>query len=219
MAKIIIGIIAQMNQSATCSIIDNQIKQAIFENGGIAIGIIAPVPRTSKTDLTPKEKAYLIEQIQLCNGLIFQSNESSFYETWIAKYAYDHNIPTLGINHGQHILIKALGGSIFKLSEPNKHKQPAKLYTHSLIINPQSKFYKIIGQEKIMVNSNHTYTVGACPLLEKVAFCEDGLCEVIESKNKSFYLGVQFNPEILYAKEPSINRLFQSFLSNCHHTK
>ena len=69
MAKLIIGIIAQMNQNTPHSIIDNQINQAIFENGGVAIGIIAPfsVSHSSKENLTPKEKAYLIEQIQLFN--------------------------------------------------------------------------------------------------------------------------------------------------------
>ena len=44
----------------------------------------------------------------------------------------------------------------------------------------------------------------------KVAFCEDGYPDVIESKDKDFYIGVRFHPEDLYHKDYNINKIFQA---------
>lgn len=66
-----------------------------------------------------------------------------------------------------------------------------------------------------MVNSLHTNTIGECPKLDKVAFCEDGYVDVIESKDKDFYIGVRFHPEDLYSKDKKINHIFERFIEIC----
>ena len=54
-----------------------------------------------------------------------------------------------------------------------------------------------------------------CPLLDKVAFCEDGYPDVIESKDKKFYIGVRFHPESLYKKDKNMNTIFKEFINAC----
>ena len=66
-----------------------------------------------------------------------------------------------------------------------------------------------------MVNSLHSNSIDNCPKLNKVAFCEDGYPDVIESKDKDFYIGVRFHPEDLYHKNSKINNIFKVFINTC----
>lgn len=136
------------------------------------------------------------------------------YEFIIAKYCYENNIPVLGICAGQNAIAEALGGFICRISNPEKH-YASRDYVHSIKIDKNSKFYSIIGKEEIMVNSLHTNTIDTCPNLDKVAFCEDGYADVIESKDKDFYIGVRFHPEDLYKKDDNINNIFKNFIQEC----
>ncbi len=52
-------------------------------------------------------------------------------------------------------------------------------------------------------------------MLNKVAFCGDGYTDVIEAKNKKFYIGVRFHPESLYTKDEKMNSIFKKFINTC----
>lgn len=67
----------------------------------------------------------------------------------------------------------------------------------------------------MQVNSRHKRTIKECPNLDKVAFCEDCYPDVIESKNKTFYIGVRFHPESLYKIDEIYNRIFEAFVNAC----
>ena len=96
----------------------DEIKQAIFDNNGIAIGIILPkdekidVSDKWKNNLSENEYNNLITQINLCDGIVIQGGGAcDNYEMIVAKYCYDNNIPTLGICCGQNVMVRALGGT------------------------------------------------------------------------------------------------------------
>jgi len=107
--KVIIGIVSKHNPTNTgCekTSITDATKQAIFDNGAIAIGILPTQHEIYykgndniwEDNLTEKEKKDLLSQIQLCDGIILQGGrEMDNYEFIIAKYCYDNNIPILGI--------------------------------------------------------------------------------------------------------------------------
>lgn len=152
----------------------------------------------------------------MCDGIIFQGGaESDNYECVVAKYCYENNIPTLGICCGQNIIARAIGGTTYKIDNPEKHMQMSKQYVHNIKIDKTSKFYKIVNKEEIMVNSRHKRTIKECPKLDKVGFCEDGYADVIEAKDKDFYIGVRFHPESLYKIDKNMNNIFKSFISAC----
>ena len=67
----------------------------------------------------------------------------------------------------------------------------------------------------MQVNSRHKRAIKDCPKLDKVAFCEDGYPDVIESKNKTFYIGVRFHPESLYQIDEKHNMIFKEFIKVC----
>lgn len=84
--------------------IRDEVKQAIFDNGGICIGILLPkdeiydVGDSWDNNFNEIEYENLISQISLCDGIIFQGGAAcDNYEMIIAKYCYENDIPTLGI--------------------------------------------------------------------------------------------------------------------------
>ena len=105
--KPIIGIVSKhllKDETRPNMFIRDEIKQAVFDNGGIAIGVI--LPKNEKIDVEDKwennlnniEYDNLISQINLCDGILFQGGGAcDNYEMIIAKYCYDNNIPALGI--------------------------------------------------------------------------------------------------------------------------
>lgn len=224
--NVIIGIVSKHNpKNSGCekTYITDATKQAIFDNDAIPIGILPPKleinykgnANTWEDDLNEKERSNLIAQINLCDGIILQGGlEMDNYEFIIAKYCYENNIPILGICAGQNAIVKALGGTSFQINNPEKHNV-SRDYIHNIKINKNSKFYSIIESEDLMVNSLHSNSIDNCPKLNKVAFCEDGYPDVIESKDKDFYIGVRFHPEDLYHKDYNINKIFQAFIATC----
>ena len=226
--RVIIGIVSkhfERKEQRPNLFIRDEIKQAIFDNGAVAIGIILPKNEKNNIEgkndkwnnnLIPLEYDNLISQIQLCDGIIFQGGAAcDNYEMIVAKYCYDNDIPTLGICCGQNVLVRALGGTTYKIPNPEKHNLPDQNHVHNLTIDKTSQFFNIVKKDNIMVNSRHTRDIDKCPLLDKVGFSTDGYAEVVESKNKKFYIGVRFHPESLYKIDKNINNIFESFIECC----
>lgn len=228
--NVVIGIVSKhprSNQtSRPCSLIQDEVKQAIFDNGAIAIGILPPAKSITfandnwEDQLSNKEMEDLIKQIDLCDGLILQGGlETERYECWIAKYAYEKDIPILGICAGQNNLVRALSGTTYQIPNPEQHDVSFHDYVHSVVIKESSKFYSIVKRNSMKVNSMHRRAIDECPLLDKVGFCEDGYPDVVESPDKDFYIGVRFHPESLYQKDEAMNRIFLGLIESCWKNK
>lgn len=225
MKKVIIGIITKhfresVDHFKNTYIVDNT-KQAIFDNGGIAIGILPScfdknqASNDWKDSLTLEEKENIIEQINLCNGIILQGGgRSEEYECFIAKYCYEHDIPCFGICAGKNNMVRAVGGKILRFENIEAHKSSEE-YVHDITIHKDSLLYKIIGKERIKVNSRHKRYTSDPSILQCSSFSDDGVIESVEDKNKKFYLAVQFHPESLYRTDKNMNNLFKYFINIC----
>ena len=228
--KPIIGIVSKYvrsNNTRENALIRDEVKNAIIENGGIAIGILSPqvdIKFFSCKDkehfddlLSEEEKKDFITQINMCDGIVLQGGVNSMkYESWIAKYTYDHDIPTLGICGGQNAMVRGVGGTIKRIDNVEKHNQKWVDEVHDVYINKNSKFYKIVKCEKMNVNSRHKKTIAnPSEKYDLVGVCEDGYFDVIEAKNKRFNIGVRFHPESLYKKYETHNAIFKAFIDAC----
>ena len=120
MEKPIIGIVskhyATYQSIRTDTFIRDEVKQAIWDNGGIAIGILPTELKINycgdkwEDCLSKEEKENLITEIKLCDGIILQGGvETDNYEIIIAKYCYDNDIPILGICAGQNATFSSIG--------------------------------------------------------------------------------------------------------------
>lgn len=225
--KPIIGIVSKhekIKNERQVALISDEVKNAIFANGGIAIGILASENEVNFVNgednfpifFTQDEKENIIEQIKLCDGIIFQGGKfSEKYESWIARYTFDNDIPTLGICAGQNTMIRGVGGTTKKITNIKKHNQKWKDEVHFVFIE-KSKFYNIVKCEKMVVNSRHDKVISNPTSNYKIAgVCDDGYFDVLEAPNKTFNIAVRFHPESLYKKYKEHNDIFVSFIEAC----
>jgi putative glutamine amidotransferase len=117
----------------------------------------------------------------------------------------------------------AFGGSLIQdiaaqLDSPLRHRAagPATRLAHAVRISPKSLLRRIVGRERIRVNSSHHQSVKrVAPSFVASAVASDGVIEAVESGNPAhhpFLLGVQWHPEFLYDRHEIHQRLFTAFL-------
>ena len=186
--------------------ISNDIRYSINKNGGLVLGIL---PQTSED---------LLYFVNKCDGIILQGGISSHnYEEYIAKYCYDNDIPLLGICAGYNNIIRGLGGLATRIDNVEVHDRPDLTYAHEcIVIDKESLLYSIVKEDKFMVNSVHTYVGSKIPSqLSVVAISSDNQIEVIEAKNKEFYMGIKYHPELLVDIDKKQDNIFKDFLDAC----
>ncbi|GER90400.1 gamma-glutamyl-gamma-aminobutyrate hydrolase [Dictyobacter vulcani] len=143
-------------------------------------------------------------------------------ELYLARWAWQEDMPTLGICRGMQLMNISLGGNLYQdldtgyegdlLKHANWHL-PRNEIIHSVTIAPDSRMRQILGVDKILVNSLHHQAIkqpGKGVVTSGLA--EDGIVELIEIPERSFMLGTQCHPEELYADNPVWSRLFRSFV-------
>lgn len=150
------------------------------------------------------------EIIDFCDGIIFPGGANiNNLDYKLIEYLYEIDKPTLGICLGMQIMGKTFNGKNRIKIENEKHNSDNQ-YVHNIIIKKDSLLYKIIGEEKIKVNSRHRNAIPYTNL-DCVAYSEDNVLEAIEDKDKKFFLGVQWHPESLIEDVYS-NKLFDYFI-------
>jgi putative glutamine amidotransferase len=88
-------------------------------------------------------------------------------------------------------------------------------YVHSITIDEQSKLYKIIDTNHIMVNSRHNEMI-VNPLDVKVVGYSDQVIEAIEKEEALFLLGVQWHPEDMVKYDESSSKIFNALFQACY---
>lgn len=150
------------------------------------------------------------EIIDFCDGVISPGGSKIYdIDYQIIQYLYEIDKPTLGICLGMQIMGKLFNGKVRTEIEDGKHCKEEE-YVHNIIIKKDSLLHKIIGEEKIKVNSRHMKQIPYTDL-DCVAYSEDNVLEAIEDPNKKFFMGIQWHPESLMEDKYS-NRLFDYFI-------
>ncbi|KJS88878.1 MAG: hypothetical protein JM58_00195 [Peptococcaceae bacterium BICA1-8] len=226
----IIGITAGFNNSEERHFLRDYYVQAIESLGGIPV--ILP-----SVDIRLVEKMY-----NLVDGLVFSGGSDidpgffgespqrgineitpirDKFELYLAKKALVGTKPVLGICRGIQLLNVAAGGNINQdidgiTRQEHDQKAPKWAPFHEVEILGGSLLSKIIGKNKIKVNSFHHQSVKDLGLgLQKVAWSEDGLIEAIESSNpERVIIGVQWHPECSWNRDEASRSLFE-FLISC----
>ncbi|MBQ3502933.1 MAG: gamma-glutamyl-gamma-aminobutyrate hydrolase family protein [Clostridia bacterium] len=231
--KVIIGLVAkhkEIDKKRTLVYICDEIKDVLFKNNAIGIGIVPSMKNIILVDqeneveiynnlenlFTQQEKQNMISQINLCDCIILSGGSNSdAYEMWVAKYCYNNDIPILGICAGHNNLIRGIGGKTKKVANPEIHNQPDVDYVHSIKIDKSSNFYNFVNTENMKVNSRHKNMIDKINNLTVAAYDEYGNIEVTEDKTKRCFLGMRFHPESLYLKDKLHNQIFKKFIDIC----
>ena len=142
-------------------------------------------------------------------------------ELALMRGALQRNQPLLGICGGQQLLAVVLGGSLIQHipdSVPNAlpHEQPNPRHEpgHQVAIRPGTLLHRIVGTERMDVNSSHHQAVrDPGPRAVVNATAADTVIEGIENPALRFCLGVQWHPEFLI--NSGDRRLFDALIGSC----
>lgn len=219
----IIGIVGRLYSGESNIICVEKIRIAVTKFWGIPL-LILPIYKeelSCKNPHSEEEIKDLESVLSLCDGFILPGGDTWYsLDEVVIDYAIRRDKPLLAICLGMQALSKVLSGekkvgydNTIKNDTLINHLEPDNNYVHSVIIDKNSKLYSIIGEEKIWVNSRHSYHV---PELDNTLICarsSDGLIEGVELKDKKFIIGVQWHPESNLEDEHS-KKLFKSFFDN-----
>lgn len=220
-----IGIVAKyasMDDVSKLYIVD-RVRRTMFLSGA-NIEFIIPVQDidypTTKGDefdeLTIEEKKLVDDIFSTIDGLLFPGGfKLTPYDRYLFEKAVNKDIPTLGICLGMQTMscykkeidLRDINSSI------NHNQENDDDLSHSIIINRNSLLYKIIGSDKIMVNSFHKKMSTPNSYFNCVAFSDDIVIEAIEMPNKEFILGVQWHPEISYEFDDNSKKIIDYFVN------
>ncbi len=133
------------------------------------------------------------------------NNERDLPELLLTRYAFDRQLPMLGICRGIQTLAMSLGGHVEQDIKPSptliKHSQTShqSTQTHSVNITPGTLLSEIFdGEDTIYVNSFHHQAVDNPGMhMRTAATAPDGTIEAIESSEQKPIIGVQWHPEWL----------------------
>ena len=225
--KPIIGIIGKTQGTSEYDLwhrtdVIDEIRYLVVKNGGIAISLL-PTEKTlefnendikDEKELSEEELNDLYRQLELCDGFILQGGlYSCNYEIEMAKKILELNKPLIGICAGFNNILRALGSDVI-LDETRSHDYYDNKYRHSIKLNKDTMLYKLIGKDKIEVNSIHSM-IAPKEVVEQFAtissFSEDGLVESFELPNKNFVMGIKWHPELLLEEE-YVDKLFGEFI-------
>ncbi len=141
----------------------------------------------------------------LSESILIQN--TSQHEIQIVRSFVDAKKPILGINRGMQVLNIAHSGGTLMQEIPKNFGKHELDRDEKHLINVEkntilSKIFQIEKQGEAMVNSSHSQAIDVIGKgLIVTAKSEHGLIEAIESEDKNFELGIQWNPESLNSIE------------------
>lgn len=164
--------------------------------------------------------------IPCLDGLLAVNDERDGLELELARLAFEHRVPTLGVCRGMQVLNVALGGSLYRdlkvCGITDRDHMQEKPYTDALesaSVVAGTRLAKVLdGNTTGCINTIHHQGANlvAAPLTVN-AWGEDGIIEGIEveegfmldgwSEEHPFFMGVQWHPEYLGAHEPIFDAL------------
>lgn len=193
---------------------------AVIKSGGIPVGIFPTTiddyydnDHLSTKKTNEKEFAEMKRIIDLCDGIICQGGRDFYdYDLKIIEYAYKRDIPLFGICLGMQAMSYLFNGEMKRIIGENH--QSKDNYVHYVKIDPQSKFFQIINKDNLLVNSRHSWHV-LNSTLDIVGISDDNIIEIVEDKDKKFFIGVQWHPESMLEYDITMKELFESFIDAC----
>lgn len=180
----------------------------------------------------------LREYIQMCDCILFCGGEDvhpKFYgkepqvgirkinllrdeiELEAIKISYEMDRRVLAICRGLQVMNVAFGGTLIQDLERKttiSHYQNLDgRYGYHTVEVVGGLLASIFGSRRILVNSFHHQAIEeVAPDFEIEAVSADGIVEAISKKDRSFFVGVQWHPELMVKNNLYQKELFEKFL-------
>jgi putative glutamine amidotransferase len=138
----------------------------------------------------------------------------------LLKAVEERRLPLLAICYGIQIWNVSRGGTLtqdINSQTPNalKHEQgaPRERPSHHVKLKPESLLARMVGGESALVNSHHHQAIEEVGRdLRATAWSSDGLVEAVEdTREDRWAVGVQWHPELGWARDPLSQAIFAGF--------
>ena len=131
----------------------------------------------------------------------------------LLEAALEADMPILATGNGMHALNRHFGGGAPRPAPAHYPDDATEPLRHQIYLSPGSKVAAIIGSAGMFrVNSRHREGIREPQRAERlmtIAYqLDDGIIEGLESKEHSWVIGVQFQPERGDEVPASFNNLF-----------
>jgi putative glutamine amidotransferase len=143
----------------------------------------------------------------------------SGFELELVRWAFENDLPVLGICGGMQTINVAFGGTLYQDISTQlqgaslNHEQGRSTRAHEVSIEPNTLLAGLLQKTAIETNSSHHQAVKeVAPGLRAVGAAPDGIVEAIENRESRFLLGVQWHPESLYVNDPLWLRVFEGLI-------
>ncbi|WPX09343.1 gamma-glutamyl-gamma-aminobutyrate hydrolase family protein [Anaerocellum danielii] len=183
-------------------------------------------------------RGLLYKYIQMCDCVLFCGGEDvhpKFYgrepqvgirrinllrdqiELEAMRISYEMDRRVLAICRGVQVMNVAFGGiliqDIERKSSISHYQDLDGRFGYHFVEIVGGLFTSIFGCRKILVNSFHHQAIEqVAPGFEIEAISMDGIVEAISKKDRSFFVGVQWHPELMAKDDEFQKRLFERFL-------
>lgn len=229
--KPIIGITTTINEDMTALEVTFQFQsvtqtyiEAVQAAGGVPILLAAQFGNTDQildlvdgiifsggADIDPEEYG-VTEKHPTTYGVNALRDK---FEIELLQGAVERDMPVLGICRGVQVMNVALGGTLHQhVAEPDvtdgsighRQHEAGKKYeeiAHHAAMSDNPVARSVYPMEKVPVNSFHHQAIDrVAPVLEPVAYSDDGLVEAVAHAGKTFVFGVQWHPEMMFTRNP-----------------
>lgn len=143
----------------------------------------------------------------------------------LLDYAFEHDVPLLGICRGIQLLNVYKGGTLYEdlvegLPEEDEGGQPIvhwqsidySLPSHTVKLVEGALLSELLERDEAFTNSMHHQGVRRlADSLEPLAYGPGGLVEALRVPELTFAVGLQWHPEYLGAHQ-NMNRIFEAFV-------
>jgi putative glutamine amidotransferase len=143
-------------------------------------------------------------------------------ELRVARWAIEHQVPTLAICRGHQVVNVALGGTLHQhlpeMADLIPHGAPVRdeSVNHDISLTAGTRVAKACGADVVRGTSHHHQAVDRLGEgLVAVGWSADGVIEAVEPESSDGWLiAVQWHPEDTAASDPAQQGLFDALVSS-----
>lgn len=146
------------------------------------------------------------------------SQKRDIFESTFLGAALERDLPVFAICRGMQLLNVHLGGTMDQhlLDDPAKldhyRDRPLAEPAHNVALKEGSVVALAMGDTNVAVNTHHHQGLDdVADALDEIGYSEDGVLEVVVSREHTFVVGVQWHPEAMVPMDPAQKDLFQAF--------
>jgi putative glutamine amidotransferase len=146
-----------------------------------------------------------------------------YIETTMLPWAFEDDLPVLGICRGEQVLNVVMGGTLIQdiyTQYPTAidHRESFKrrirdFLAHDIAVQGGTRLHELTEQDRVWVNTSHHQCIDkVAPGLIATAWSPDGIIEGVEAPESRFLMAVQCHPEEMWRKHGWARKLFSSFV-------